>query len=176
MELAGAIGEVLQTNTLKKMEALKLRGRMQFTAGQLFGRVARKCLSVITQHAYHAESATVSPSAASALARFRDMLVASAPRVISSKNAGNWFVFTDASHEPQADRPYAGIGAVLVDNRGNKQRFFSQRLDDELLIKINVSLGKTFLNVIFLLYFVLYSFGKTSSQVAMLCCIQTMMR
>ena len=32
MELAGAIGEVLQTNTLKKMEALKLRGRMQFAA------------------------------------------------------------------------------------------------------------------------------------------------
>ena len=115
---------------------------MQFAAGQLFGRTAKKSLSVVTHHAYHSESARLSPSAASALTKFRDMLVLSEPRYISTLKSGTWFIFTDASHEPLGDKPYAGIGAVIVDPFGKQQRFFSQELSLDLLKQINVSQRK----------------------------------
>ena len=100
---------------------------------------ARKSLSVVTQHAYHSEPAALSPSATSALRRFKDMLVASAPGSISTRSSGTWFIFTGASHEFQTDKPCAGIGAVLVDAWGKKQRFFSKELGAALLEEINVS-------------------------------------
>ena len=44
VELADLIEHILQSGELKKMDALKLRGRMQFAAGQLFGqKVLERC-------------------------------------------------------------------------------------------------------------------------------------
>ena len=77
------------------------------------------------------------------------MLIASAPRSISTRSSGTWFNFTDASHEPQTDKPCAGIGAVLVDAWGKKQRFFSQELGAALLEEINVSHRKTFFLIVY---------------------------
>ena len=89
MELVQTIKNILQTKTLKKMDALKLRGRMPLAAGQLFGRVARKCPNIVPQHAYHAETATISSSAESSLARFPDMLISRIPRVYPPKAWGS---------------------------------------------------------------------------------------
>ena len=54
-----------------------------------------------------------------------------------------WFIFTDASHESGGEFSVAGVGAVLVNSLGEKVNFFSERLDDDLLTKINVSKRKT---------------------------------
>ena len=78
-----------------------------------------------------------------ALSRFRDMLVNGVPRAISSKSLATWFLFTDASHEPQAAVPFSGVGGVLVDQLGCRRRFFSERMPQELLQEINVSQRKT---------------------------------
>ena len=142
-ELAGLIGGILHAKELKRLEALKLRGRMQFASGQIFGRASKKSLSVVTHHAYHAETPKLSSSAISALTRFRDMLTSSTPRCISTSKSGTWFLFTDASYEPVGDGQRAGIGAVLVDQVGVQQRFLSQELSLDLLQKINVSQRKT---------------------------------
>ena len=56
LELVKALDQVIESKRLPKMDALRLRGRMQFAAGQLFGRLPRRCLSLITQHAYNVES------------------------------------------------------------------------------------------------------------------------
>ena len=69
-----------------------------------------------------AESSNISDAASKALIRFKDMLVDGNPRVISSRSSMCWHLFTDASHEPQASTPFAGVGAVLVDGMGNKVR------------------------------------------------------
>ena len=143
MEIAGLITEILDSKELRKMDALKLRGRMQFAAGQLFGRTARKSLSVVTHHAYHAESPKLSPAAISALMKFRDALTSAEPRYISTLKSGTWFIFTDASYEPLGDIQSAGIGAVLVDCYGKQRRFFSQELSPEMIKLINVSGRKT---------------------------------
>jgi hypothetical protein len=71
------------------------------------------------------------------------MLVNGVPRAISSKSLATWFLFTDASHEPQAAVPFSGVGGVLVDQLGCRRRFFSERMPQELLQEINVSQRKT---------------------------------
>ena len=51
------------------------------------------------------------------------------PRSLSTKSTSTSFIFTDASHEPDAERTTAGIGAVLVNHVGEKVSFFSRRID-----------------------------------------------
>ena len=142
-ELAESLDRAIGSRSLTKLEALQLRGRMQFASGQFYGRLARRCLAVVTQHAYSSESSMISEGAVHALSRFRDMLVNGAPRVISSKSSATWFLFTDASHEPQAAVPFSGVGGVLVVQLGCRRRFFSERMPPELLQQINVSQRKT---------------------------------
>ena len=142
-ELAQALDQAVTSRSLAKLEALRLRGRMQFASGQFYGRLARRCLAVVTQHAYGSESSTLAEAAIHALSRFRDMLVNGVPRMISSKATTTWFIFTDASHEPHEAEPFSGVGGVLVDQFGCRRRFFSEQLSPDLLREINVSQRKT---------------------------------
>ena len=75
MELAQALTEIIDRRELKKLDALKLRGRMQFASGQLYGRVSKRCLACVTQHAYGAENARVDNATLSAFHRFRQLLL-----------------------------------------------------------------------------------------------------
>ena len=142
-ELAQALDQAVTSQSLAKLEALRLRGRMQFASGQFYGRLGRRCLAVVTQHAYGSESSKLAEAAIHALSRFRDMLVNGVPRMISSKATTTWFIFTDASHEPHESEPFSGVGGVLVDQLGRRRRFFSEKLSPDLLRDINVSQRKT---------------------------------
>ena len=142
-ELAEVIRHVLNEAHLPRMEALRLRGRMQFASGQLFGRIAKRTLAIVTQHAYSAESAKLSPEAMASMQRFLAMIESDKPRLISKSSSRTWLVFTDASHEPDSDRPLGGIGAVLVDECGVKRRFFSEEVPQSLMEQINVTRRKT---------------------------------
>lgn len=82
-ELAAAIDSILQARQMRRLDARRLGGRMQFAAGQLLGRISRRCLSIITQHAYSAETSQLSDAAIFALSRFKEMLTTGGPRVIS---------------------------------------------------------------------------------------------
>ena len=55
-ELIKFLDAVLKTGKLKKAEALKLRGRLQFASGNVFGRIAKSILSAVTAHAYYCKS------------------------------------------------------------------------------------------------------------------------
>ena len=46
-------------------------------------------------------------------------------------------------HLSPIDRPFAGLGAVLVDDSGNRLKFISEELDPVLIEEINVSKRKT---------------------------------
>ena len=128
---------ILATGTLTSVEALKLRGRMQFTAGQLFGRVARMCLKQVTQHAYRAAGAQVSAETSLALTRYSKFLVVGKPRSITKSLNDTWFVYTDASFEVQGSKSFAGFGGTLVDPKGNPIRYFSFELTDLELRTLN---------------------------------------
>ena len=49
-DLSSCIKDVLQPGELSAADALRLRGRMQFTSGQLFGRLSRAALNKVTHH------------------------------------------------------------------------------------------------------------------------------
>lgn len=55
-ELLTMINEILELDTLPRAHALRVRGRLQFASGQLFGRIAKGALQAITAHAYCSNS------------------------------------------------------------------------------------------------------------------------
>ena len=61
-ELGDFIDHVVKMKKLNSADALKLRGRMQFSSGQLFGRVAKTCLTNVMHHAYRSGGTDASES------------------------------------------------------------------------------------------------------------------
>eukprot|EP00435_Cladocopium_sp_Y103_P000569 s5802_g1.t1 len=98
---------------------------------------------MVTQRAYSRESATLADTSAASLRRFLRILNMKVPRVLSVNSARIWFEFTDASHEPDSVPPISGLGAVLVDDTGNRLRFFSEELPSDLLGRMNLTKRKT---------------------------------
>ena len=132
-ELVELLEALIETQVLHKAEALRLRGRLQFAAGNVFGRIARASLAVITQHAYHSHSPRLDQKAVLALTLHRSLLLDGRPRELKPARGRPWFVQTDACYEPDGDSVFAGIGAVLFNENGRPVRFFPQRLDADLL-------------------------------------------
>ena len=123
-ELGEFTDKIVSTRKLSSADALKLRGRMQFTAGQLFGRVAKTCLARATNHAYRSSSSDVAESLVSSLTLFKRFLLAQKPRVVTTAMLQTWVVFTDESFERDSeDIETAGFGGVLVSPQGTPVNF-----------------------------------------------------
>ena len=142
-DLAMPVRGILRSNTLTSIQALKLRGRMQFTAGQLFGRVARMCLNQVTQHAYRSTKSVREPETALTLRMYSEFLMPGKPRSITRNLGDTWFVYTDASFESDENTFSAGFGGVLVDPTGLPVRYFSFDVTGPDLKLLNPSNKKT---------------------------------
>ena len=79
-DLSSCIGNVLQTGELSTADALRLRGRMQFTSGQLFGRLSRAALSKVTHHAYRSCKARIATDLQIELSWYDTVLLSGKPR------------------------------------------------------------------------------------------------
>ena len=142
-ELIVALTKILETGNLGKQEALRLRGRLQFACGQLFGRVAKTALGVVTNHAYGGNSSRLNNKAILALTLHRHLLSCGRPRELKVSCDDSWYIQTDACYEPCEGGIFSGIGAVLFNPAGQKVSFISQRLGDEMLKRLNPSGKKT---------------------------------
>ena len=143
-ELGEFIEKIVTTRKLSSVDALKLRGRMQFTAGQLFGRVAKTCLARVTNHSYRSNSSDVSEPLVSSLVLFKRFLLAQKPRVVTAAMLQTWVVFTDASFEHDSEEiDKAGFGGVLVSPQGKPVNFFSFELEGDDLGHLNPAGKKT---------------------------------
>ena len=134
------LDDVIASKKLNRIDALRLRGGLQFAAGQFAGRIARKSLNVVTKHAYSMCGVDLDDSAVKALKLRKMFISSSAPRTLDSSRSGLWFIFTDACFDPEA---FSGVGAVLVSSDGKLQGYFSQEIHVELLKVINVTSRKT---------------------------------
>ncbi|CAE7831241.1 unnamed protein product [Symbiodinium sp. CCMP2592] len=123
-EIKAFVGKVLESGRLPHHEALRLRGRCQFADSQIFGRTGKKCLGLITAHAYGFDE-VISRELRISLERFLLRLEDGAPRLIKILEGGSWHVYTDASYEPGAGNSFCGLGGVLVDPNGLPREFFS---------------------------------------------------
>ncbi|CAE7037204.1 unnamed protein product [Symbiodinium sp. CCMP2592] len=128
-EIKTFVGKVLESGRLPHHEALRLRGRCQFADSQIFGRTGKKCLGLITAHAYGFDDA-ISRELRASLEKFLLRLEVGAPRLIKILEGGSWHVYTDASYEPGAGNSFCGLGGVLVDPTGVPRKFFSLVLSD----------------------------------------------
>ena len=128
-ELVEIIKAVVQKGTLPKPLALKLRGRVHFAEGQLFGRIGRLCLRAVTDYAYGSEGTCLSSHCCSrSLVSASAMLEAAVPRTMRVGWDLPWFVYTDASHSPASESWQCGIGGILHDTSGSLVSTFSAAL------------------------------------------------
>ena len=141
LEVAAMISAVLAGGRLPRADAPRLRGRLQFASGQLFGRLAKKALSIVAEHAYSPKN--VDAETISALRLYLSCLESQRPRAVYRSISQVFFIFTDACFEPDSSSVKAGIGAVLVDSSGKATHFFTANLKDELVDDINKSQRKT---------------------------------
>eukprot|EP00438_Fugacium_kawagutii_P020965 Skav229911 [mRNA] locus=scaffold877:55323:56321:+ [translate_table: standard] len=130
LELVDTIKGFLEAGFITVADAQKLRGRMQFADGQLFGRVGSLCVRAVTRHAFEHGAGKFDSQCRRALERFSHSLQFSPPRLIKPAEAETWYIFTDASFEPQEPFPFCGLGGVLVDANGRAVSFFSTKLDE----------------------------------------------
>ena len=127
-ELSCKITEVLHAGRLSVPDALSLRGRMQFTNAQLWGRSSKLCLNSVTNHAYAGNGQEISSDLVRYLQLFKSCLVAARPREVTPSWDSPMYLFTDASFSPEcADWP-CGLGGVLLNHQGTQMAAFSCKL------------------------------------------------
>ena len=142
-ELLQTLDNILTAKRLSKAEALKLRGRLQFAAGNLFGRVAKAALAAVSAHAYGTGSKVLDSRTTLALQLHRKFLESGRPRELRPACDQVWFIQTDACFEPVGEGIFAGIGGVLFSPDGTPVKFLSHKLDAQLLTRLNPGGRKT---------------------------------
>ena len=131
--LLESIKEHLSSGKMTVSQALKIRGKLQYAGGQLFGRLSRTCLSRITEYAYSESPPNLPEECMDAFQSFGSLLSNCKPRTIDCKIASPWHIFTDACYEPERTSWKCGIGGLLFDSVGRLRGCFSFCLSDSHL-------------------------------------------
>ena len=137
---------------------MRLCGRLQFAAGQVFGRVAWAALATITSHAYGDGPDSLSERAVIALT-----LQQHHRRIREHKASCSVvrYIQTDACYEPGSDEVFSGIGAVLFNPVGARVKFISERLCSEIRNKLNPTNKKTAIYECEFFVFFVFGWGST---------------
>ena len=142
-ELKETIAELLTKGSMSVLEAQKLRGRMQFAEGQIFGRLGKLCLRAVTQHAFPYNGGRITAATMDATRRYSVFLDYPEPRSLELAYCNVWSIYTDACYEPTREGWQCGLGGVLVDHQGRKLEFFSAQLDREHMHKLGALQKRT---------------------------------
>ena len=85
LEISSLISSVIEGGRLPRADALGLRGRLQFASAELFGRLAKKALSIVTGHAYSSKNSTLDVETISALKLYLSCLESQRPRAVTGQ-------------------------------------------------------------------------------------------
>jgi hypothetical protein len=108
--------------------AAEIRGKCQFAANQLFGRIAAGPLSVLGEHQHKAKSKVLSLSVRDALERLKSLLKAGKPRELRFLGETRpVLVFSDGACEGQ-ERALVTVGAVIIDTASKECFMFGLML------------------------------------------------
>lgn len=142
-ELSNLISVTVEKGTMSLLEAQKLRGRMQFSDSQLFGRCGKLCLRAVTEQAYGGGSEKISAQCEAALLRFDWFLNNSPPRTLKLCTDSAWFVFTDACFDRDDENWTCGLGGIIYDAGGRAVEYFSHNVCSAHLELLGASVKKT---------------------------------
>ena len=129
-ELCEHLDNVLRARRLNKMDGEKLRGRLQFANGQLFGRSARNSLRTLSKHITSGRQ-SLCDETASALSCLRDQLLENSSRKILGSMSDYVHMYVDASFDLDG---YSGIGGVLYSSNGAVLDFFSETITKSFIL------------------------------------------
>ena len=133
-ELIEFIAKVIEKKQLARHDALRLRGRLQCAAGQVFGRIAKCALAAVSWHAYNSSGSSLSEETAFSLLLHKRFLELGKPRELRTAAEKPWFIQTDACYDSMEDGIMAGIGAVLFNPADEPAKFFSHRLTPSVVV------------------------------------------
>jgi ribonuclease HI len=139
MELCETLDAVIQTRQLRKTDGEKLRGRLQFASGQLFGRGLRNHLRVLSKHIQSSRQ-TLCENTLASLGCIRAQLLANNPRSISGPMSDHIHVYVDASFDPDG---YSGVGGIAYNSDGSTLAFFSEEIDRHFIQEVMEADQKT---------------------------------
>eukprot|EP00435_Cladocopium_sp_Y103_P006748 s5076_g2.t1 len=142
-ELQDLVSHILDSGELSHSDALKLRGRLQFADGQLFGRIGKLCLKEITSHAFQADSSKIGSRLKTLLKMFSHYIQDGPPRRISGVTSECFYIFTDACYEPDRPEWVCGLGGIIYDSTGKAIQAFSLQLSAEQIAALGGSSKKT---------------------------------
>lgn len=131
-ELCEKLDEIVRSGRLKRSEGEKLRGRILFAAGQLFGRFARHQVRLLSMH-IQSGRVNLSEETTEALQSIRAHLEKNVPRKIMGSLSDHVHIYVDASFD---EGDYAGVGGALYDSHGRALFFFSEEVSPMLIADI----------------------------------------
>ncbi|CAE7418408.1 unnamed protein product, partial [Symbiodinium sp. CCMP2456] len=117
----------------------RLRGRLNFMDGQLFGKLSQHAFRGLTRHVL-AGGGKLGSSTRAHLQFLRDRMSKGRPRRVSTALHETMHIFVDACHEPGSTEP-AGLGGILLDSSGRYREYYSEMLDESALAAINVRMS-----------------------------------
>ena len=124
-EILALIGEALKCGHLDKSGCLTLRGKLGFADSFMHGRLGAILLKKLSEHAY-GRTSKFDEDVAQALTAMAKRLEVGEPRRVHVGSMEKWFIFTDASYEPEMQP--GGLGGVLVDSSGCLVTWFGLEL------------------------------------------------
>ena len=128
-ELCNSLNAVIEAKTLRKSEGERLRGRLQFACGQLFGRAARNHIRVLSNHIKSSKN-RLCDDTVEALCLIRNQIRLNIPRRLVGSLADHIHIYVDASFD---EGKYSGIGGVVYCSSGQPVAFFSESMDHDFL-------------------------------------------
>ena len=120
------LSQATQRGSVTRHDAMSLRGRLQFADSCLHGRAGSLALKRLAEHAY-GHSSKLSDELVASLTLMRGRLEVNRPRDINPDPEKVWYVFSDASYEPESAT--GGVGAVLYNQSGELEAWFGSQLD-----------------------------------------------
>lgn len=116
----------LEKGSLDKASCLTLRGKLGFADSFLHGCLGALVLKRLSEHAY-GRSSRLDADLIMALGAMRELLKHPEPRRVSCSLRKKWFVYTDASYEPESQT--GGLGGVLIDGQAVLVAWYGFALD-----------------------------------------------
>ena len=124
-ELIETIKGVLEESRLPRRDGERLRGRLQFASGQLFGRQMRLALGELNRHVTSGKT-QIDQSLRESFAEMISFLASGEPRRVDSSFLDHVHVYVDASFKGDG---FSGAGGMILDSEGHALGFFSEEVD-----------------------------------------------
>ncbi|CAE7710295.1 SLC24A2 [Symbiodinium sp. CCMP2592] len=131
-ELSVFIESILSANCLDLKTAERLRGRLVFFEGFVFGRMSNSSIRTVDRAARAGLTTKSLPEdVRKSLVVIRERLRVAEPVTIATKNHQSWIIFTDGACE--GGKKLGSIGGVIVGLNGRPISFFSEQVPQDIM-------------------------------------------